>query len=425
MRLLKPILLTLLLLGIASAAAVDFTPLIPITAVVVVIFLAIMNMLASAISSPQIGAWVKAELRELIAGVLLAVIIITFFISSRGIASAITGTGDYINQSAIIIDKILSDSEVGYDRAFQDVIRAGSKVRVTATYAPYLALPLGPVNLIYSEAPLAGVSPLLSSLAAATQGLANNILLFEAIRLLIKLAETAIPTVLLPVGLCLRLIPFSRSIGNSIIAICIGAMVFLPFSVILIDAMHGAIDYPEAHMDTWDMLRLDFMLDYGGQGALMAGEILCGSKILRLFLGLNEFGFGLLVCIWLLFIPGFGYGAFINCFGILTPVGLEGGWATSSAPYGIYGNVIDWSSYIYMFIVAGSLAAIQVQSLFGVGYASRAFDLLYEFLRQINNLTVLGFLDIAVIAIVTLTGTRSVSAALGGEWYLAGIQRLI
>jgi hypothetical protein len=422
MQFMKILLMSLMFISIAAAQGADFTPLIPITAVTVVIFLAILNMLGTAIQSPQVNAWVKTELRELLAGVILVVIIMTFFITSRGITSAITGTGDYINASADIIENIITNKSVGYDRAFEDVIKSGSKVRVVASYAPYISLPIAflGISIVYSEAPLAGVSPLLSSLAAATQGLANNILLFEAVLLMLKLAQTSIPAVVLPLGLSLRLFPLTRSLGNSVIAVCIAVMVFLPFSVILVNAMHGAIDYPEASLSKWEVLRLDFMLDYGGQGALLAGEVLCGFKPFRTILSLNEVGMGLIVCTPLIFIPPFGT-HFINCFGIPTLLGLQGGWMTGI----VYPMITEWTQYIYTFIVMGSLVATQVQAVAGIGYASRAFDILYPFLTQVNNLIVLGYIDILIMAVVTITGARSVSAALGGELYMAGIQRLI
>jgi hypothetical protein len=35
------------------------------------------------------------------------------------------------------------------------------------------------------------------------------------------------------------------------------------------------------------------------------------------------------------------------------------------------------------------------------------------------------YLDVVFIGLITISGARSHSAALGGEWYMAGIQRLI
>jgi hypothetical protein len=43
----------------------------------------------------------------------------------------------------------------------------------------------------------------------------------------------------------------------------------------------------------------------------------------------------------------------------------------------------------------------------------------------VSNLVLVGYLDFILIGLVTVSGAKSISAALGGEWYMAGIQRLI
>jgi hypothetical protein len=50
---------------------------------------------------------------------------------------------------------------------------------------------------------------------------------------------------------------------------------------------------------------------------------------------------------------------------------------------------------------------------------------LQPFLRDVSNLVMVIYLDIVFIIMVTIAGARSLSTVLGGEWYMAGIQRLI
>ena len=402
----KCVFFLLLLLGLSSAAT-DFTAIVPVTAVIVAILLAIMSMLATALSLPSLQAWVKTELRELIAGVLLVVIIYGLFIGAKDLTAAITGTGDYINYSEQIIIDIITNDSHGYDRAYTDIIRAGSKIRIASSYAPYVVIPIPYVSVMYSDAPLAGAGVLINPLMAATQGLSNNILLFEAVLLLIKVSAVAVPAVLLPIGFALRIIPFTRATGNTVIAVSIAAIVFLPFSVIIIDQMHKAITYPAARLSSSNLTDLDFMADYGGQAGLVMGQILCGSKVIRTVLSLNEFGFSFLTCFPLLVYPP----AFLGCWNNMI------GW--------LYEKIISVMQWVNVGVTGGSLAVIYIESAAGEGYASRAYDVLYPFLKQVNNLIVLGYLDIALMGIITVTGARSVSAVLGGEWYLAGIQRLV
>jgi hypothetical protein len=402
MRLAKVLVFILILFSLSSAAAVDFTPILPVTAVVVVIFLALMRMMSTAIQSPQISAWVKTEMRELIAGVILVVIIYTFFIGSKGITSAVTGTGDYLNTSVNIIDNILTNSSIGYDRAMHDVIRAATRIRAAATYSPYLSVPLWYVGLTYSTAPMSGIGILFSPLASATQGIANIIFLYEGLALMLRFSATAVPAVLLPIALSLRLIPFTRKIGNTLISVSLAAVVLLPFSVFIVDAIHKTIDYPNAFLTSSEMDRLD-----PGAWAMTIAEPFCENMVIRTILSLNDLLFSILVCLPLYLIPVVGPGLYAACQPLVQ-------------------NVIHPLMMLILQVVydAALLSWIALARE-GIGYANEAFDIVYPFLMQVNNLVLLGYLDAMIIGIITISGARSISVALGGEWYLGGIQRLI
>jgi hypothetical protein len=58
-------------------------------------------------------------------------------------------------------------------------------------------------------------------------------------------------------------------------------------------------------------------------------------------------------------------------------------------------------------------------------YAEAAFDAIFGFLAQVNNLALLGYIDFILIGTMTLVMARGLSTALGGEWYMAGVSRLI
>jgi hypothetical protein len=402
MRLAKTLLFTLLLFSLSSAAAVDFTPILPVTAVVVVIFIALMNMMGIAISSPQIQAWVKTEIRELIAGIILVVIIYSFFIGSVGISSALTGTGDYLNASVNIIDNILTNETVGYDRAMHDIIRAATRIRAAATYSPYLSVPLWYVGLTYSTAPMSGVGILFAPLSSATQGIANIVFLYEGIALLLRFSATAVPAVLLPIALSLRLIPFTRKIGNTLIAISLAALVLLPFSVFVVDAIHKSISYPQAYLTGFQLDRLD-----PGAWAMTIAEPFCENMVVRTILSLNDLLFSMLVCLPLAFIPIVGSALFAACQPLVQNVIYPIFMVALQIIYDA--ALLSWISF------AGE----------GTAYANEAFNIVYPFLMQVNNLVLLGYLDAIIIGIITISGARSISVALGGEWYLGGIQRLI
>ena len=220
---------------------IDLTLAVPLVAVIVAISLAAISMLAVSIGDPRLEAWTKTELRELLAGVILIALITGFFISSNGISIALTGEDNYIEVSTNILDEWLSN----YDASFMYIIRAATKIRTAATYSPYMNIPLWYVSISYSTNPLGGVGILLGTMNLTAQGLTNAIFIAEGIRLLVVFMEIAVPTILLPLAFCMRLIPFTRRLGNTMISICIAGMVFLPFSIILADSLNDLINFPD------------------------------------------------------------------------------------------------------------------------------------------------------------------------------------
>lgn len=387
-----------------SSGAMDLTAAVPIVMVIVVIFIALMSMLASTTADPRLQAWVKTEIRELVAGVLLIFIITTYVLGSGGISVALTGQSDYIDASEDIIDGWIAH----YDIAFRDIIRAATIIRSAATYSTYTNIPLWYFSLNYSVNPLGGIAILLGTMNLAAQALTNAIFIAEGIRLLISFLQVTVPPVLLPLAFVLRIIPFTRKLGNTMISICLAAIIFLPFSVILADALNDSIpnpDRPDPHISEGQFNRLDAVSD-----AMMAFEPFCQSMPIRGLLSLGDVYFALIVCLPLLFIPVAGPGLYAGCYNLVKEV-----------VYPLI-NVV--------FQLGGALLLMLWEGVYGTesgqqAYVSDVFGVMQPFLRDVNNLVLLGYLDFILIAIVTLAGARSISAALGGEWYMAGIQRLI
>lgn len=53
------------------------------------------------------------------------------------------------------------------------------------------------------------------------------------------------------------------------------------------------------------------------------------------------------------------------------------------------------------------------------------FDGIYAFLSDTTKLTLVSYIDAIVIGTITIVGARSFSTALSGEYFLAGISRLV
>ena len=372
---------------------IDLTLAVPIVGVIVAISLAAISMLSVSIGDPRLEAWSKTELRELLAGIILIALITGFFISSNGISIALTGEDNYLEVSTTILDEWLSN----YDVSFMYLIRAATKIRAAATYAPYMNIPLWYVSISYSTNPLGGVGILLGTMNLTAQALTNAIFIAEGIRLLVVFMEVAVPTILLPLAFCMRLIPFTRRLGNTMISICIAGMVFLPFSIILADSLNDLINFPDPHMN---LNELD-----ANPWAMVMFEPLCESQAIRVLLSLTDVVFALLVCLVVIWIPG----AYPVCYNVTKEIV----YPLINVIFQIVGTamMISWEGYF-----AGAGAQDYVDAIFGQ---------LHPFFVDVTNLVMVGYLDFILIALVTLAGARSLSAALGGEWYMAGVQRLI
>jgi hypothetical protein len=400
--------LLLLLLITPAFAAVTVEPLdlrfaVPVVAVIVVIFLAISNMLANAISNPRLQAWAKTEFREFVAGLILIAVITGLFVgSTTGVSIALTGQENYVEASQDILDEWIN----AYDSAFSDIIRAGSRVRGAATYSPYINIPIYWVSLSYSGNPLGGASILLISLNVAGQSMTNVTFLYEGIRLLVLYLKIIVQTIFLPVAFIMRLIPFTRRIGNTLIALALAGIVFLPFSIILADSMNDTLGdgYPQPRLSGSKLKKLD-----ADPWAMVAMEPLCEAQVIRLLLSLTDPLFAIVVCLPLFFIPIAGPGLFNACKPLVEFV--------------IYPII----QVVFQLVMAGLLASWT--AFYNLGgaedYAKEAFDVLYPFLRDANNLVLMGYLDFILIVIITISGAKALSTALGGEWYMAGVQRLI
>lgn len=400
----------LLIMSISFAEPIDLMPVVPGIAFIVAVFLIIMLMLSNMLASTQLMAWTKTEFRELIAGVILVALIFGAFISSQEMTKALTGEDDYITASEEVIEDMLSNDVHGFDTAYKNIIKAATKIRIGASYSPWITIPVWLFSLMYSTSPLSGISIMLIALGNATQGLTNVIYLYEGILLLIKFFHATVPTILFPLAFAVRLIPFTRRLGNTLIALCIGAVVLLPLSVIVIGEMNNIIDYPDVRISNIDRLDPDtFAMDFT--------SAFCGFKSMRFILSLSEYGFAAITCFPLLLIPIVGPGLYSACFTLVSEI-----------VYPLLMLVIKVLQLVLTLLWVGwAEISIGVAGGFGsdVFWPQKVFKILLGFLENVNNVVLIGYIDLVVIAIITISGTRSVSTALGGEWYLAGVERLI
>ncbi len=402
----KVLLLLLLLAGFSFAQYMDFMPLVPAIALTMAVVLAFIHMVATALSDPKLEAWVKTELRELIAGVILVIIISSAFAASNSITVAISGEDNYMQIAIDEVESILTDANNGVDRAYKDIVVSAAKVRMGATYMPRISVALWYVVLNYSTTPYAGIAPMISSLGLAASALVNVMFIYEGVLLILKFSAVVVPSIVLPLAFCARLIPFTRKIGNTLIGISLGAIVLLPLSLVLVGVVNGdVVDYPQASLSQREKDNLD-----ANPWAMAFAEPFCGSDTMRTIFGMTDLGFAAVVCLPVLFAYPPGYYA---CMQIV-----------QNSVYPLISNFF-YLAHATVLILWLAKADAGVGTEASEGWPNAVFETLYPFLTEVNNLTLLLYVDFILIAILTVTGAKSISTALGGEWYLAGIQRLV
>ncbi|MCI0503211.1 hypothetical protein L0Y65_00700 [Candidatus Micrarchaeota archaeon] len=383
----------LLVLAMPSvfAAGTDLAFMVPAIAIIVLISLSLSSMLAASIQNPQLEAWAKTELQELLVGAVLIGIIIAFFLGSDAISILMTGEPDYVNKAGLIAEGWVSALMAPYG----DIIEAATRIKVAASYTSGFSLPIWIISFNYQTGPLAGASIFFQPLMLAAQGISNAIFLSQAVSLLVSFFKIVVPKVLLPLSLSVRLIPFTRRLGNTLIALSLGAIVFFPMSVIIADFFNGQIAPPAPAIADLGKLDADPYPIY------VFGPI-CEFAPLRILFSLTDPLFSLIVCLPTLVFPA----VFPVCFELV--------W-----------NVIYPIISMIFQIVNTILLIAWEASVTPSDYGGDVYDQVMPFLADVNNLVMVIYLDFVFIVLFTIAGTRSIAAALGGEGYMAGIQRML
>ncbi|MEW6035825.1 MAG: hypothetical protein AB1529_04390 [Candidatus Micrarchaeota archaeon] len=388
----KVALFLLAALSLSSAATMldSLAPALGVVAVLVVIILAACYMVAESINAQQLKAWVKQELRELIVALILFVAVIGLFHGDKPAVEIISGKSDYKADALATIDGMITRATDAYRDmiyAYHAVsMRTGFSTNLVAGY--YVFASTGGV-------PSSGYSSFMIFFNQATTGLTNTIFIYKALKVLLDFF-LAVGDKLIYLAFIFRIIPFTRQMGNTLIAMVIGAYVIFPFSLFMLDYSHNVITVPSPDLPDSALEALEFVIPPGA-------TFICGEWYVRILVGLfGEIGFALPPCI-IVAIATLGAG-FQPCWEILTKV--------------VYPIIMQ----IIIPITWGLMLAF---STFLTPDIGEDFDAFLPFLKAINNLVVVTYVDTILVAIITIVGTKSISAALGGEYLMPGIQRLV
>lgn len=397
-----------MLIGLATAASTDIYLLIfPSAVVIVAVMLGLLNMAAETFSLPALSAYVKTELSELVAGVVLALIVYAFVIGSDQLTTILVGK----SATDLAITHFHSIIDI-YFQTYYGMVRIATQLKAMVSFNTQQVWPAMYISWGYTIGPYGGISPMLTSLTMAIQGIANNILMYESLLLLLSFSKAVVMPVVLPIGLALRLIPFTRQAGMAVIALSISVLVIFPWSIVFVDQVHKVVPYPSPTTGQGGDAVGGIIATMGVHfPAIDVLKVLCQNNEVRAFLELNELGNVILFCIPICTLscigPQFGVcfpACFESCFNIIVFV--------------VYPLVSAGAQIIYNTL---GTYLIKVQ----YSQAGVIFNAMYRFMADVNNMVMIGYVDAIIIGLFTVVGARSVSAALGGEWYMLRFQRLV
>jgi hypothetical protein len=210
-----------------------------------------------------------------------------------------------------------------------------------------------------------------------------------------------ITVLLLPFAFVFRFIPFTRQLGNTLIALILGANLLFPASIILVKDFHSMIKVPKPAISSGVFAKMAAARLPGGE----ALDFICESTIKRMMFvtPLGELMLDIIVCVPLAILGT----AFELCKQTIENIV----WPTLQIILMIYVNLV--------------LILAQVAEMLGLEDVDTIFDAIYTFTKDTTDLVLLAYIDAIIIGIITIVGTRSIASALGGEYFLGSISRLV
>ena len=218
-----------------------------------IMVVAVMFMMAYALSNPQLVAMAREELAALI----FTVFILMFWIGSDALLNGVSNgllvstlppslqgfassnslgglTSSHLNLAMATLHLV----ETKLKAQYIDLYLFEALIGFLSTISFPLGSPVPAVNVIsFSMAPFTGLGMLSSAHTVIVESIGYLVSMLWAKEFILIFARDCIPVLLFPLGLVMRAIPFFRKTGSSIIAICFAMYFVMPFAFILSNYM--------------------------------------------------------------------------------------------------------------------------------------------------------------------------------------------
>ncbi|MCK4319595.1 hypothetical protein KAW38_03430 [Candidatus Micrarchaeota archaeon] len=374
-----------------------------------VLVIVMYSIVASFTQNPRYMAYFKIELQEFITSIIIVAIAMAFFTGADATVQMFSNEDNSVELAEAVTESILEDIGKVYTKIAEAYNYVGIATGFSHSYTVANAFYIYTAK---TEMPFSGLSPLMGSLQSAASQLTMQYFAFYALKLVAGFISAVVPTFVLPVGFALRIFPFTRKLGSTLIAISAGALVFFPLSLVFIGEIYNQIDFSNVeeakafHTEKLEIDQYNFVLD--------VSKAICGNVFLRTLFSIGDIAFSLITSLTICAISCIGaavlYGVcFAGCFFPLFDLML---WSV-------------WPLINFGFMSAYSAATAIFGSLDYSAAVSQMEPVIKILVPAAAELSVFTIFSMIFIGIITITGTRAVSSALGGEQILYGISKIL
>ena len=215
-----------------------------------VVITALYYMLAHALQHAPLHAMAKEELAALILTAMILLLWIGSGVTIDPFVSALVASAAPPGFSETLRMNDLSTSHLELAMASLDILFHKLKEMYTSMYLfealigflSTISFPMGspmpgPVIISFSLMPFDGLQLLSNAHTMIVESIGQLMTVVWAKQFVVMFARDVIPIIFLPLGLVFRAIPFLRTTGSSIIAICFAGYFVLPFAILLSNMM--------------------------------------------------------------------------------------------------------------------------------------------------------------------------------------------
>ncbi len=403
----------LLLLFISFVSAANgYYDIVPIGGMLATFIIAISYMASQIFQNHQLEAWAKNEWKELIiAGITIGFIYAAISVSIGGLLGTMTGYADKSNLISGVEGKI-NEFENALINDYNQLIKASNRLGMLTSYSysqsAGFIITFGIVN-----APLLGANGMMQTLSMLAASTSNGILIYEAMKIFLKFFFDAAINYLLPIAFVFRIMPFTRKIGGTLIALALTGIFIYPFSMVLATTIHDSVGISHSQLNSEDFNKITLKLD-------RKITQMCTNDALRLLVSLSELGWWAMICpIFCAAICALAGPGFAACFWPCIAPFTGGCWGST------------YSLYIYTqtaYSIASSIAL--VTSAHNVVPTAESSGVIFDILTNklivpVSTAASIPIMEAVLVGALTIVGARSLSAALGGEAAISGLERMI